>query len=154
MSNLTDKQEKFAQLVVKLGNQSEAYRQAYDVTDPKADWIPSKASHLIAEDNIKARIQEIRDGAKARNQIDLDTIVRGLLKIVDQADEVFDLANLKDASKDETRRFYRLMSQTNNSHKIAAYKEIARLLKLDDPEADKGGTTNVTNFYFNEKSND
>jgi hypothetical protein len=33
MKKLTDKQEKFAQLVVKLGNQSEAYRQAYDVKE-------------------------------------------------------------------------------------------------------------------------
>ena len=53
MKKLTDKQEKFAQLVVKLGNQSEAYRQAYDVSDKSADWIASKASHILAEDNIR-----------------------------------------------------------------------------------------------------
>ena len=28
---LTDKQERFSQLVVKYGNQSKAYREAYDV---------------------------------------------------------------------------------------------------------------------------
>ena len=32
---LTIKERKFAELVVELGNQSEAYRQAYDVTNKR-----------------------------------------------------------------------------------------------------------------------
>ena len=53
MKKLTDKQEKFAQLVVSLGNQSEAYRQAYDVRPTvKKDTVefkgvPQKASEPI-----------------------------------------------------------------------------------------------------------
>ena len=47
MKKLTPKQEKFAQLAVTLGNQSEAYRQAYDVSNKGAEWIAYKASHLI-----------------------------------------------------------------------------------------------------------
>ena len=43
---LTPKEQKFAELCVTLGNQTEAYRQAYNVTNKDAEWIKVKASQI------------------------------------------------------------------------------------------------------------
>ena len=57
MKKLTDKQEKFAKLVVKLGNQSEAYRQAYDVKETTTtESVNVQASVLMSDLNISLRV--------------------------------------------------------------------------------------------------
>jgi hypothetical protein len=56
---LTPKEQKFAELCVTLGNQTEAYRQAYNVSNPDADWHRSKASHLAKK--LREQISEYRD---------------------------------------------------------------------------------------------
>ena len=84
---LTDKQEKFAQLVVKYGNQSKAYREAYDVSDTTTtESVNVQASTLMANLNISLRVEEIREEAKNRNDVDIDLITKGLLKVVSDVD--------------------------------------------------------------------
>lgn len=61
MAKLTDKQEMFAQLVVELGSQHEAYKRAYDTTTAKSKTLYEEASRLANTPKISARIQEIRD---------------------------------------------------------------------------------------------
>ena len=63
---LTDKQEKFAQLVVELGNQSAAYREAYDVVEATPKSVTELASQLANQVNVSSRIQEIRDEVAER----------------------------------------------------------------------------------------
>ena len=58
---LTIKERKFAELVVELGNQSEAYRQAYDVTNKDAEWVRINASKLMTDTNIKLTIKVKRN---------------------------------------------------------------------------------------------
>ncbi len=66
---LTEKQESFAVLCVKLGSQAEAYRQAYD-TDPNArdSWIYVEASQLADHPKVSLRIKELQDKAAKRNE--------------------------------------------------------------------------------------
>jgi hypothetical protein len=48
---LTPKEQKFAELCVSLGNQTEAYRQAYKPSLIKdAEWIKVNASQLANQD--------------------------------------------------------------------------------------------------------
>lgn len=69
MAKLTEKQEKFAQLVGAKGlGQSEAYRQSYDAKNMADQTVWTKACVLMKEDKIAARIDELRS---ARN----DTVV-------------------------------------------------------------------------------
>ena len=84
MKKLTDKQEKFAQLVVKLGNQSEAYRQAYDVKETTTtESVNVQASALMSDLNISLRVQELRDQTKKAHAIDRDRMVKYNLKLVE-----------------------------------------------------------------------
>lgn len=59
---LTDKQEKFAQAVALEGmSLSDAYRSAYDTSRMKDKTINEKACVLAKQDNITARITELRN---------------------------------------------------------------------------------------------
>lgn len=67
---LTDKQERFATLFVELGNQSAAYRQAYNV-GPNTTFhtIQVESSRLAAEPDIADRIRQLRDVAASKAAI-------------------------------------------------------------------------------------
>src|SRR5690554_2893885 len=60
MAGLTPKQERFAQLVVELGSQAEAYRRAFEST-AKPESVHVSASRLANDPMVSLRIQEIRD---------------------------------------------------------------------------------------------
>jgi hypothetical protein len=45
-TKLTPKEQKFAELCVELGNQTEAYRQVYKPSNESADWIKVEASKI------------------------------------------------------------------------------------------------------------
>lgn len=64
MRNLTDKQEKFVQLVVEGVKQGEAYRRVYNT---KADdkIVNRKASELLKKPMVAARYQYLLDKARA-----------------------------------------------------------------------------------------
>lgn len=57
---LTPKQESFAQAVASGKTQADAYRSAYDASRMKQETIASKASILMADGNIRARVDELR----------------------------------------------------------------------------------------------
>ena len=58
---LTAKQEAFAQAVAAGATQSDAYRQAYNVSpDTNPDTVCENASHLASNTNVAPRIQELK----------------------------------------------------------------------------------------------
>ena len=147
MKKLTDKQEKFAQLVVKLGNQSEAYRQAYDLTDKTADWIASKASHLLSEVNIRARVEELREQTKQSHGLDRDKIVKYHLNMIEAWEELWELGKRKDLDKDEKTRFYLLKELVKGSDYRGSLAEISKLTGMYEPEKhEHKDTSHKTNW--------
>ena len=60
MTDLTPKQEKFAQLLEEGMNQSDAYRKAYNAEKMTDKTICEKASILASNGKIRARREEIR----------------------------------------------------------------------------------------------
>jgi phage terminase small subunit len=86
MSHLTPQQEAFAQAVVELGNQSAAYRKAYDV-GATAKWhtVHTEASRLAAAPDVAARIRELQDMAAAA--VALPTAAQRIaeMRIIEQA---------------------------------------------------------------------
>lgn len=59
---LTPKQEAFAQAVASGLTQSDAYRKAYTVRpDTKPMSVNQKASHIMSEVHIQARVKELRE---------------------------------------------------------------------------------------------
>lgn len=74
---LTDKQEKFCQLVVELGNKSEAYRQAYNTNaSPQVQAV--SAQKLLDKPNVSLRISEIRESLKTKHNITLESLLKEL----------------------------------------------------------------------------
>ena len=82
-AKLTPKQERVAQLVALEGlDQSEAYRQVYDVgpdTEPATVW--SEASRLVADPKVSARIAELRATCQKQSIASRERIVEELAKV-------------------------------------------------------------------------
>ena len=57
---LTAKQEKFAQCLADGMTQADAYRSAYNASKMKPETIWSKASELMADGKVTARVTELR----------------------------------------------------------------------------------------------
>lgn len=74
MTNLTPKQERFAQLYIELGNASEAYRQSYDTSRMKPTTVNRKAKELLDNGKIAARIDELRAELQKRHAVTVDSI--------------------------------------------------------------------------------
>ena len=75
---LTIKQEKFAQLVVELGDNSKAYRGAYDASRMKPESVHRKARELIENVKVAARIDELREELAQRSRCTLDSLLQEL----------------------------------------------------------------------------
>ena len=135
MKKLTDKQEKFSQLVVSLGNQSEAYRQAYNVSPNTSNEVISvKASELMKNGIVSVRVEEIREETKDTHGISRAFIINGLLEIVDDADYTFNLGKDNELSKEDRAVFFRIMQQTKNTDKLKALDQLCKMLGLNEPD--------------------
>ena len=131
---LTPKEQKFAELCVSLGNQTEAYRQAYNVTNKDAEWLTSKASHIAAKDNVRATIQKLKGEVSIQHGIDRGFILKGYLEIISDADYTFQLGADNTLTAEDKQAFYRIMNQTNNKDKLRAYEAISKMMGLNEPE--------------------
>jgi hypothetical protein len=72
MSDLTPKQEAFAQAVASGMSQSDAYRAAYKVRDnTKPETVNQQASRIMADRKVAARVEELRKPVVEAAQITL-----------------------------------------------------------------------------------
>jgi phage terminase small subunit len=84
---LTPQQEAFAQAVVRLPNQSAAYRFAYNVGgDTKFTTVHENASRTAADPEVAARIQELRDIAAASVSLPVAAQRIAEMREIEQAD--------------------------------------------------------------------
>ena len=72
---MTPKQEKFAQLYVEMGSADEAYRQSDEASRMKPESIHRRAHGLLENVKIKARIETIREAARERNLVTVDSLL-------------------------------------------------------------------------------
>ena len=135
MKKLTDKQEKFAKLVVKLGNQSEAYRQAYDVKETTTiESVNVQASVLMSYLNISLRVEELREQTKKAHAIDRDRMVKYNLRLVEAWEELWELGKKENKTKEEIQRFYLCKDLVKGSDYKSCLAEISKLTGLYQPE--------------------
>lgn len=69
--SLTPKQEVFCLAYIEGGNSSDAYRKAYNAGKMTAKTINEKASRLLAEGKVRARVEELRKPVVEAAQITL-----------------------------------------------------------------------------------
>ena len=87
MAKLTEKQEAACQAYIECGgNQSEAYRRAYDAENMKPETIWSKASELFANGKVAARVLELQEGHAERHNVTVDTLTTDLMTARDLAE--------------------------------------------------------------------
>lgn len=86
---LTAKQEAFCQAIVSGMSQADAYRKAYDAKRMKAESIHEKASRLMADGKVRARVDELRAPVVAEMQYDLKQAMQ-------EAAEAFEVAKGKE----------------------------------------------------------
>ena len=83
---LTQKQEAACQAYIECnGNQSEAYRRAYNAENMKPETIWTEASLLFSDPNVSKRVLQLQAGHVERHNVTVDTITKEL-------DEAKDLA--------------------------------------------------------------
>lgn len=58
---LTPKQEQFVKNIIEGMSQADAYRNSYDVKKMSDKTVWEKASRLMSDDKVRARLQELRD---------------------------------------------------------------------------------------------
>ncbi|MEG2133056.1 terminase small subunit [Pseudomonas sp.] len=75
---LTEKEEMFARAFIELGSQSGAYRKAYTAGKMSDRVITSKAYEVAVKPHVSARIEELREAAKERNKITVDSLIAEL----------------------------------------------------------------------------
>jgi len=88
---LTPKQESYCQNYIICGNQSAAYRIAFDAEDMNVNTIYVEACKLHGNPKITQRIKELQAEAYERNKITIDEIVQTLAGMIR-----FDIADLYD----------------------------------------------------------
>ena len=132
---LTIKQEKFAQLVVELGDKSKAYRGAYDAERMKPETVHKRSGELIANGAVAGRIDELRAEAAKAHRCTVESL---LIKL----DTAYDTA---------------LASETPQcSAAVAAVMAQAKLCGLDKQLVELSGTittrSTLADFYDDEES--
>lgn len=91
ITTLTEKQEKYCQSYLICGNQSTAYRIAYDAEAMNSNSVGVEACKLHSYPKISLRIKELQTEAYERNKIEIDEIIQTLAGMVR-----FDIADLYD----------------------------------------------------------
>ena len=120
---LTIKQEKFAQLVVELGDKSKAYRGAYNAERMKPETVHKRSGELIANGAVAGRIDQLRAEAAKAHRCTVESL---LIKL----DTAYDTA---------------LASETPQcSAAVSAVMAQAKLCGLDKQLVELSGGVDVT----------
>lgn len=82
---LTARRESFARAVASGKTQADAYRESFSVKNKKPETIWSKASILMADDKVKARVAELRAPMAKKAQITLESHLSALLLLCNRA---------------------------------------------------------------------
>ena len=84
---LTAKQEAFAQGIADGLSQSDAYRKAYDTSKTKPEVIWSKASELMADGKVAARVAELQEALQGKALWTREMSVKALSSIATGSDK-------------------------------------------------------------------
>ena len=83
---LTQKQEKFCRTVVSGENASEAYRCAYSWENMKPATVNRRAKYLMDDGKIKARIDELMEGAAKKAQLKTQDVIESIIRLSKKAE--------------------------------------------------------------------
>ncbi len=133
---LTIKERKFAELVVELGNQSEAYRRAYDVTNKDAEWVKVNASKLMTDTNIKLTVNQLKEQTAQKHSINREWIVQKYIGMVETFEQIKALMDKDKLTKTDKEKIYAMANSglLKGSDAKGALDSLAKMLGMNEPE--------------------
>lgn len=150
MKKLTAKQEKFIQEMLKnSGNQTAAYRAAYNTKNMKESTVNKRASELMKNGEIRGRYEELLKKACtasiSKGLMDVERIIEEYTNIaVSDIGDYYDMNNfdnagnikprIKDLSKLDTRAIKQIKTdpRTGKVTGILMHDKMAALSKLEE----------------------
>lgn len=98
-TRLTDKQERFCIAIAKGDKQSDAYKGAYNAVNMTDKTIIEKASKLMAQDNIRARCEELRSKVVAHMEKEaiftVESVLNDIKELIERNKETDDRVALE-----------------------------------------------------------
>ncbi len=133
---LTIKERKFAELVVELGNQSEAYRQAYNPKDANADWVMIEASKLMQNPKISLKVNQLKKQTAEQHSINREWIVQKYIGMVETFEEIKALMKKEKLTKTDKEKIYAMSNSglLKGSDAKGALDSLAKMLGMNEPE--------------------
>jgi phage terminase small subunit len=101
---LTPKQEQFVQNIIAGMTQADAYRDAYSTSKMTDKTVWEKASRLMADDKVRARLQELRDQLASESIMTAKERLEYLTRVIKGQEVEEKVEVTKDGNK-ETRRY-------------------------------------------------
>lgn len=100
---LTPKQERFVQNIIEGMTQADAYREAYSTSKMTDKTVWEKASRLMSDDKVRARLQELRDQLAGESIMTAKERLEYLTRVI-KGQEVEEKIEIDKNGKKETRR--------------------------------------------------
>ena len=89
---LTPKQERFCHAYLEHGNASEAYRQSYNAGAMKPETVNRKASEVLSNGKVTARLEELRAPVVEATRITLEGHLYTLAELRNEARDIGQLS--------------------------------------------------------------
>lgn len=146
---LTLKQEKFCQEYIITGNASEAYRRSYNASKMKSTTINEKASRMLSQDNISARVEQLKGELDNKFEITKEKLGKLLLNRVMIVEEMQQLAQKDDLTLEEELRYSRLLQLVKASDANKAIDQLSKMFGFDAPQKQEVEHKGLGNILIN-----
>lgn len=141
---LTPKKKKFADEFIKCGNQSEAYRRAYNCKNMKPETVTEAASKLMQDYDVYTRVQELQARIEKKNILSAQQLQEELTRYI--LDEKEEECIVIEANSDKSSTARRMTKKVQPKDKL---KAIELLCKLAGYNIEKGEINAPITINFN-----
>lgn len=141
---LTPKKNKFAEEFVKCGNQSEAYRRAYNCKNMKPETVTEAASKLMQDYDVSTRVKELQARIEKKNVLSAQQLQEELTRYI--LDEKEEECIVIEANSDKSSTARKMTKKVQPKDKL---KAIELLCKLAGYNVEKGEITAPVTINFN-----
>lgn len=141
---LTPKKKKFADEFIKCGNQSEAYRRAYNCKNMKPETITEAASKLMQDYDVTTRVKELQEKIDKKNVLSAQQLQEELTRYI--LDEKEEECIVIEANSDKSSTARRMTKKVQPKDKL---KAIELLCKLAGYNIEKGEINAPVTINFN-----
>ena len=141
---LTPKKNKFAEEFVKCGNQSEAYRRAYNCKNMKPETITEAASKLMQDYDVTTRVKELQAKVEKKNILSAQQLQEELTRYI--LDEKEEECIVIESNCDKSSIARKMTKKVQPKDKL---KAIELLCKLAGYNVEKGEITAPVTINFN-----